>query len=69
MFLSMLMLVRKLTQLLGNDFRFQLFQNLIKMHKNIMTKKILIEIGHSENENEFCFYIKDNGVGTREIPN
>jgi hypothetical protein len=39
------------------------------MHINIMTKKILIEIGYSENENEFCFYIKDNGVGTREIPN
>jgi signal transduction histidine kinase len=58
----------QLPQLLGNDFRFkQLFQNLIQNAIKYNDKeKILIEIGHSENENEFCFYIKDNGMGIPE---
>jgi light-regulated signal transduction histidine kinase (bacteriophytochrome) len=57
-----------LPKVFGNDFRFkQLFQNLIQNAIKYNDKeKNLIEIGHSENDSEFCFYIKDNGVGIPE---
>jgi signal transduction histidine kinase len=58
----------KLPKVFGNNLRFkQLFQNLIENGIKYNNKeKILIELGHSENDNEFCFYVKDNGVGIPE---
>lgn len=58
-------MTNQLPKVLGNDFRFkQLFQNLIQNAIKYNDKEnILIEIGHSEKENEFCFFIKDNGIG------
>ncbi|WP_369752996.1 ATP-binding protein [Flavobacterium sp. WC2409] len=55
----------QLPKVYGNDFRFkQLFQNLIQNALKYNDKeKILIDIGHSEKDNEFCFFIKDNGIG------
>lgn len=49
----------------GNDVRFkQLFQNLIQNAIKYNDKdKVLIEIGFSELDSEFSFYIKDNGIG------
>lgn len=49
----------------GNDFRFkQLFQNLIQNAIKYNDKeKGFVEIGSNEKENEFEFYIKDNGIG------
>ena len=51
----------------GNDFRFkQLFQNLIQNAIKYNDKeKGFIEIGSNEKENEFEFYIKDNGIGIK----
>ena len=48
----------KLPKVFGNDFRFkQLFQNLIQNAIKYNNKeKILIEIGHTENDNECCFF-------------
>jgi signal transduction histidine kinase len=58
----------KLPKVFGNDLRFkQLFQNLIDNGIKYNDKeKILIELGFSENDSEFCFYVKDNGVGIPE---
>jgi signal transduction histidine kinase len=49
----------------GNDFRIkQLFQNLIQNAIKYNDKdKVIIEIGSTENDEEFNFYIKDNGMG------
>ncbi|WP_418262012.1 sensor histidine kinase [Flavobacterium faecale] len=49
----------------GNDFKFkQLFQNLIQNAIKFNDKQdVKIAIGANENENEFLFYIKDNGIG------
>tara|TARA_R110000868_G_scaffold30515_8_gene112762 strand:- start:1344 stop:2381 length:1038 start_codon:yes stop_codon:yes gene_type:complete len=49
----------------GNDFRIkQLFQNLIQNAIKYNDKdKVIIEIGSTENDEEFSFYIKDNGMG------
>ncbi|WPR72522.1 ATP-binding protein [Flavobacterium sp. NG2] len=57
-----------LPKLKGNDFRFrQLFQNLIqngiKYNNNDIIK---IELGVTENEDAFTFYVKDNGNGIPE---
>ena len=58
-------IVTKLPRVLGNDFRYkQLFQNLIENAIKYNDKKEgKIEIGHSENNTEYNFYIKDNGIG------
>ncbi len=55
----------KLPRILGNDFRFkQLFQNLIDNALKFNDKEQgLLEIGHSEDESDYLFYIKDNGIG------
>lgn len=54
--------------LFGNDFRFkQLFQNLIQNAIKYNDKEHgTIEIGSLERENEFEFYLKDNGIGINE---
>jgi signal transduction histidine kinase len=59
----------ELPKILGNDFRFkQLFQNLIQNAIKYNDKEnIEIEIGSTENDNEFSFYIKDNGIGIPEV--
>jgi signal transduction histidine kinase len=59
----------ELPKIFGNDFRFkQLFQNLIQNAIKYNDKEnIEIEIGSTEDENEFSFYIKDNGIGIPEI--
>ncbi|MEZ7500207.1 ATP-binding protein [Flavobacterium sp. Arc3] len=55
----------ELPKIFGNDFRFkQLFQNLIQNAIKYNDKEnIEIEIGSTENDSEFSFYIKDNGIG------
>jgi signal transduction histidine kinase len=57
-----------LPKVVGNNFRYkQLFQNLIQNAIKYNDKdKILVEIGNTENDTEFQFYIKDNGVGIPE---
>ena len=57
-----------LPKVFGNDFRYkQLFQNLIQNAIKYNDKdKISVEIGNTENDTEFQFYIKDNGVGIPE---
>jgi len=54
--------------LFGNDFRFkQLFQNLIQNAIKYNDKeKGIIELGCVEKENEFEFYVRDNGKGIPE---
>jgi light-regulated signal transduction histidine kinase (bacteriophytochrome) len=54
-----------LPKIYGNTLRYsQLFQNLIQNAINYNDKeKGLIEIGVSEYENHFEFYVKDNGIG------
>lgn len=51
--------------LMGNDFRLkQLFQNLIQNALKYNDKEhIEIEISSTENEQEYLFQIKDNGIG------
>lgn len=58
----------ELPKIFGNDFRFkQLFQNLIQNGIKYNNKEnIEIEIGSTEDDNEFIFYIKDNGIGIQE---
>jgi len=58
----------ELPKIFGNDFRFkQLFQNLIQNGIKYNNKEnIEIEIGSTEDDNEFSFYIKDNGIGIQE---
>lgn len=58
-------IVTDLPKIYGNSSRFkQLFQNLIQNAINHNDKeKALIEIGAIERENEFEFYVKDNGKG------
>jgi len=58
----------ELPKIFGNDFRFkQLFQNLIQNGIKYNDKEnIEIEIGSTEDVNEFSFYIKDNGIGIQE---
>jgi light-regulated signal transduction histidine kinase (bacteriophytochrome) len=58
----------ELPKIYGNNHRFsQVFQNLIE---NAIThndkKNGVIEIGVRENENDFEFFVKDNGVGIAE---
>lgn len=54
-----------LPRLLGNDFRFkQLFQNLIENAIKYNDKpQGIIEIGHTEDDSKYTFYVKDNGIG------
>ena len=61
-------LKNQMPKVFGNDFRFkQLFQNLIQNAIKYNDKeKGTIEIGSKENENDFEFYIKDNGMGIKE---
>jgi signal transduction histidine kinase len=52
----------------GNDYRFkQLFQNLIqnaiKYNDKLQGK---IELGSTESEHEFLFFVKDNGIGIHQ---
>jgi len=58
-----------LPKIFGNDLRFkQLFQNLIGNAIKYNDKEnVLIEIGSTEDEKEFSFYIKDNGIGIADI--
>jgi signal transduction histidine kinase len=58
----------QLPKVIGNDFRFkQLFQNLIQNAIKYNDKENrVIEIGSSENDEGFLFYIKDNGIGIPE---
>ncbi len=55
----------ELPVLMGNDFRLkQLFQNLIQNALKYNDKEhIEIEISSTENEQEYLFQIKDNGIG------
>jgi signal transduction histidine kinase len=52
----------------GNSFRFkQVLQNLIQNSITHSDKeKGLIELGATESENDFQFFIRDNGVGIAE---
>lgn len=58
-------IVTTMPKIYGNSSRFkQVFQNLIQNAINHNDKENgLIEVGAVENENEFEFYIKDNGKG------
>lgn len=49
----------------GNSWRFkQVFQNLIQNAIKYNEKELgIIEIGFYENENQFVFFVKDNGIG------
>lgn len=60
-----IVIATKLPRILGNDFRYkQLFQNLIENALKYNDKEEgEIVIGHSENESEYEFYVKDNGIG------
>lgn len=53
----------------GNDFRFkQMFQNLIQNAIKYNDKaNVEIEIGSSDNEMEYSFYVKDNGIGVPDM--
>ncbi len=59
----------EMPKIFGNDFRFkQLFQNLIQNAIKYNDKEaVKVEIGYSEKENEYCFYVKDNGIGIPKI--
>lgn len=54
-----------LPNVFGNTWRFkQVFQNLIQNAIKYNEKELgIIEIGVLENENQFVFFVKDNGVG------
>ena len=54
-----------LPDLYGNAWRFkQVFQNLIQNAIKYNEKELgIIEIGFYENENQFVFFVKDNGIG------
>lgn len=58
-------ITNELPVLIGNDFRLkQLFQNLIQNALKYNDKEhIEIEISSTENEQEYLFQIKDNGIG------
>lgn len=58
----------KLPKVEGNYFRFrQLFQNIIENAIKYNDKPNgIIEVGYSENDAEYRFYIKDNGKGIPE---
>ena len=60
---------QELPKVFGNDFRFkQLFQNLIQNAIKYNDKEeVKVEIGYSEDENDYCFYVKDNGIGIPKI--
>ncbi|MBC5836946.1 sensor histidine kinase [Flavobacterium muglaense] len=53
----------------GNDFRFkQMFQNLIQNAIKYNDKaNVEIEIGSTDNEMEYSFYVKDNGIGVPDM--
>jgi light-regulated signal transduction histidine kinase (bacteriophytochrome) len=57
-----------LPKIYGNSFRFkQVLQNLIQNSITHSDKeKGLIELGATESENDFQFFIRDNGVGIAE---
>lgn len=61
--------IQELPKIFGNNFRFkQLFQNLIQNAIKYNDKEeVKVEIGYSENESEYCFYVKDNGIGIPKI--
>ena len=56
-----------LPSIFGNPWRFkQVFQNLIQNAINYSDKdKGLIEVGYTEHNNHYEFFIKDNGVGIK----
>jgi len=58
----------QMPKVFGNDFRFkQLFQNLIQNAIKYNDKpQGFVEIGSVEKEDEFEFYVKDNGIGIKE---
>ena len=61
-------LKNEMPKVFGNDFRFkQLFQNLIQNAIKYNDKeKGFVEIGSIEKEDEFEFYVRDNGIGIKE---
>jgi light-regulated signal transduction histidine kinase (bacteriophytochrome) len=60
--------INKLPNLYGNSWRFkQVFQNLIQNAVTYNDKQQgEIEIGFFENETEYRFFVKDNGIGIAE---